>query len=163
MSIKERWKGFEPLPKNIKERLAALKPLFREEGILLVYLFGSLNRGRGGEDVDLAFLPPGEGMGGLRPKIWKALGTERVDLVNLKTTSPTSRFEIVCNGTIIYKANDEVENQFELSALRGYKDTNHLRRKQVEILREDSAVVLKKDLILERLRELDTVLEELNQ
>jgi len=36
MSIKERWKRFEPLPKNIKERLANLKPLFDKDGILLV-------------------------------------------------------------------------------------------------------------------------------
>ncbi len=68
MSIKERWRRFEPLPKNIKERLAALKPLFRKEGILLVYLFGSLNRGRSEEDVDLALLPQGGGNGGSKVK-----------------------------------------------------------------------------------------------
>jgi len=101
MSIKERWKRFEPLPKNIKERLANLKPLFDKDGILLVYLSGSLNRGRNGEDIGFAFLPKGERAVDLRQGIWRILGTERADLVNLRTVSPVSRFEIIRGGTSI--------------------------------------------------------------
>ncbi len=42
-------------------------------------------------------------MGDLRSKIWKYLRTERVDLVNLRTASPVSHFEIVRSGASIYK------------------------------------------------------------
>jgi len=46
------------LPENIRERVANLSSLFEGEGVLLVYLFGSLATGREGSgDVDLVLLP----------------------------------------------------------------------------------------------------------
>jgi len=63
MSIWERWRRFRPLPEDIQRRLTNLKPLFAKEGILLAYLFGSLCRGKDGEDVDLALLSYSEWKG----------------------------------------------------------------------------------------------------
>ncbi len=77
MGIKERWEGFAPLPEDIKSRLSILIPLFAKERILLAYLFGSLGKGEGGEDADLALLPKGKGLVGLREKIWELLGTHK--------------------------------------------------------------------------------------
>lgn len=136
MGIKERWKRSKPLPEDIKERLLNLATVFKQEEILLVYLFGSLAEGGREEDVDLAVLPGKEDFTRLRGKLVDFLGTERIDLVNLREASPLLRFEIIKNGRLIYKVSDEMENDFELSTLREYKDTAYLRRKQAETLRE---------------------------
>jgi len=80
-------------------------------------------------------LPKKTGIAGLRGKICENLGTERVDLVNLRNASPLLRFEIISSGVLIYKRNDEIENNFEMAALREYKDTAYLRNRQEKILR----------------------------
>lgn len=136
MGIRERWRGFKPLPVDIGKRIEGLVPLFKEQGVLLAYLFGSLSGGKMGEDVDLAVLPEGEGLGNLREKVTEVLGTERVDLLNLKEASPTLRFEVVRTGRLVYKRDEEVENSFELSVLREYKDLAYLRERQRRILRQ---------------------------
>lgn len=104
--------------------------------MLLVYLFGSILRGETGEDVDLAVLMKEGGQEGLREKIVEGLGTERIDLLGLGKTSPVIRFEVLRTGVLIYKEGDEVENAFELSVLREYKDTAHMRKRQRQILKE---------------------------
>ena len=104
--------------------------------MLLAYLFGSLAEREGGRDVDLAVLPGKEDLGNLREKLWKSLGTQRLDLVNLKTASPVLRFEVVKNGILLYKKNDDVETAFELAVLREYKDTAYMRKKQANILKK---------------------------
>jgi len=82
MAIKERWKRFKPLPEDIREKVSNLAPLFEGEGVLLAYLFGSLVRGEG-DDIDLAVLVNKDDLSNLRERIWEALGTQRLDLVNL--------------------------------------------------------------------------------
>lgn len=135
MSVKERWHKFRPLPENIRDRLRNLQGLFQQEGVLLAYLFGSLAHGDTGQDVDLAILPAKRNLASLRQKLWQLLGTQRLDLVNLKTASPVLRFEIIKNGLLIYKKDENVENDFELATLKQYKDTAYLRKKQVEVLK----------------------------
>lgn len=136
MSIKERWRRFKPPPANIKERLPGLKPLFQEKGIMLAYLFGSLvERGRG-EDVDLAVLPEEGDLSELRQEISELLGTERLDLVNLKLASPVLRFQVIKTGILIYKKDNDIENNFEMAVLREYKDTAYMRKRQMEVLEE---------------------------
>ncbi len=136
MGIKERWLGFEPLPPDIIERITQLKPVFEREGVRLAYLFGSLASGRPAQDVDLAVLPRDSNLGQLRRMIAEALGTERVDLVNLKVASPVLRFEVISTGRLIYKSDDQAENDFEMAALREYRDTAYLRARQSETLQE---------------------------
>ncbi len=118
MSIKARWRKFKPLPENTKERVANLRSLFEREGVLLAYLFGSVAGQDKGEDVGLPILPGENNLAALREKICEALGTDRVDLVNLKIASPVLRFEIVSNGVLVHKKSDEIENAFELATLR---------------------------------------------
>ena len=85
MGIKERWRRTRPLPEDIESRIRGLPRLFEEKGVLLAYLFGSFARGERGKDLDLAVLPGRENF----PEIWEAvldyLGSERFDLVNLKS------------------------------------------------------------------------------
>jgi len=136
MSIPERWDKFSELPTDIKQRLAQLNPLFEREGVQLVYLFGSLGQGPEGHDVDLAILTRGEPAFRLRPAITECLGTERLDLVDVRRASPVLRFEILRTGQLLYAAEPELVEHFELSTLRLYRDTAWLRRQQRAYLRE---------------------------
>ena len=111
------------MPAAIKEKLYLLAPLFQAEGVHLVYLFGSLVKGEGAEDLDLAVLPGKKGMGSLRESICEVLDTYRIDLVNLETASPILRFEVIKTGVLIYKKNELAENYFELSTIKEYRDT----------------------------------------
>ena len=54
----------------------------------------------------------------------------------MKTASPVLRFEVVKNGILLYKKNEDVENAFELAVLREYKDTAYMRKKQANILKK---------------------------
>ncbi len=134
MSIKERWSRFKPLPADIRERLQGLRPLFDKRGILLAYLFGSLAEKGRGEDVDLAILPGERDVTDIRGEISDLLGTERLDIVNLRIASPVLRFHVIKTGILLYKKDDDSENAFEMAAVREYRDTAYMRKRQAEIL-----------------------------
>ena len=136
MSIPERWARFRELPPNIRQTVDQLIPLLEREKVQLAYLFGSLSRGEPGHDVDLAILTQGEPAYRLRVAITDCLGTERVDLVDLRRASPVLRFEIIRTGQLLYQADETACEDFELSTLRLYKDTAWLRRHQDTYLRE---------------------------
>ena len=136
MSIPERWDKFSELPPNIKHELARLVPLFEREGVQLAYLFGSLGQGQSGHDVDLAILTQGEPAFRLRGAITECLGTERVDLVDLRRAPPVLRFEILRTGQLLYAAEHALSERFELATLQVYRDTAWLRRRQRVYLRE---------------------------
>ena len=138
MSIPERWKGFKPLPPDIEERLQRLTPLFEREGVRLAYLFGSLNNPKGDRapnDVDLALLTSGTSALDLWVPISEALGTERLDIANLRIESPLNRFEILRTGRPLYVADADEQQRWEMATIREYQDTAYLRRKQGEYLR----------------------------
>jgi len=105
MSIAERWKGFRELSPDIKGAMERLTPLFEREGVQLAYLFGSLSRGQRGHDVDLALLVQDAPAFRLREAVVECLGTERVDLVDLRRASPVLRFEILRTGRLRFQAN----------------------------------------------------------
>ena len=154
MGIAERWKRFAPLPSDMENRLERLGPLFAEEGVLLAYLFGSLGQGKQGADVDLAFLvqdtPRTARMGTsvpssgaafrLREPVCELLGTERLDLVDLRDAPPVLRFEILRTGRALYVADPEVQELFEMETIHLYRDTHYLRRQQREHLKEAFAL-----------------------
>jgi predicted nucleotidyltransferase len=116
--------------------LARLIPLFEREGVQLAFLFGSLGQGQPGHDVDLAILTRGEPAFRLREAITECLGTERLDLVDLGHASPVLRFEILRTGQLLYAADQEVNERFEMATLQVYRDTARLRRRQRAYLRE---------------------------
>ena len=136
MSNPERWYKFNPLPSNIKQSLSQLNILFQNHQVQLAYLFGSLSREDKGQDVDLALLAANTPVYRLRSEIINYLGTERLDLVDLKRASPVLRFEIIRSGQLIYAISDMVENNFELATLHLYRDTSYMRSRQKEYLKE---------------------------
>ncbi len=139
MANQERWQGLQPLPDDIKQKLKKLIPFFSEEGVLLVYLFGSLGKGLPGNDVDLAILGGNKPVYQLREELAEKLGTERIDLIDLESASPLLRFEIVSTGRTLYVADELLHEEFELDALHQYRDTAPLRRRQSEYLKERMA------------------------
>lgn len=140
MAIAEKWHGFRGLPGDLAERLRTLPPLLQQRGVRLAYLFGSLleeaHEGASPGDVDLAVLTDGEPAERLRPALEEALGTARIDLVDLSTAPPVLRFEIVRSGRPIHAIDDEMLNRFELDTLHLYRDTAPMRARQAEYLRE---------------------------
>ncbi len=137
MSASETWRGFRPLPEDIQEKIAQLPTLLEQEGALLAYLFGSLAQSERGQDVDLALLmpeasPPYQ----LWNEISDFLGTERLDIVDLRRASPVLRFEVLTGGRCLYAINEDTQQAFEEATIRLYQDTNYLRRQQERLLRE---------------------------
>lgn len=135
MANRERWKGLRSLPHDIGYKLEKLIPLFRREEVSLVYLFGSLCKGFPANDVDLALLADKIPIYQLRGMITDILGTERVDLVDLKSASPLLCFEVISTGHSLYVADEALHERFEMSVLHTYRDTALLRLRQTEYLK----------------------------
>lgn len=141
MGNPERWNRFEDLPADLRERLRRLPPLLEARRCALAYVFGSLGREDAREDrppgdVDLAVLRENAPVHELRSELWDALGTQRLDLVDLGRASPVLRFHVIRDGRLLYARDDETLNRFELRTLHLYRDTAPLRRRQRETLRE---------------------------
>ena len=141
MGIPERWKRHSPLPTDIEERLESLAPLLEKKGVLLAYLFGSLaTKGekapRQPGDVDLAVLTEEEQAWRLQEALVEWLGTDRLDLVDLRRASPVLRFEILRGGRPIYISNEEIRERYEMETLHLYRDTEPMRRRQRVALKE---------------------------
>jgi len=135
MGIPERWKEHRPLPEGISGTLEKLTPIFEREGVLLAYLFGSLAKtGEVGErephDIDLALLTEEKPAWTLWDEIAETLGSERLDIVDLRTAAPVLLFEIIRTGRPIYASDEATRERFVLDVLHLYRDTAPLRRRQ---------------------------------
>ena len=135
--MSEKWIRTKPVPPDIDQRLAQLPALLAAEGVLLAYLFGSLAQQANGNDIDLALLLPPEAKPyRLRDKLTDFLGTQRLDIVDLRRANSVLRFEIISTGRCLYAANDDLRLEFELATVRVYHDREIPRRRQEALLRE---------------------------
>lgn len=123
------------MPEDILERVSSLVPFFKDKGIKLAYLFGSLTRGKG-EDVDIAILYDGD-ISFVREELQRRLGTWRLDIVNLKSAPVYLAFEVISSGKIIYKKDIETENSFELNIIKQYQDSKPIKDRQLKQLKEN--------------------------
>lgn len=140
MATAERWEGHPPLPDGWEERLADIVTRLQQAGADLIYVFGSsVPSAPGAErapgDLDLA-------VWGLKEDIWRVradvegiLGTDRFDLVRLEDAEPELRFGVIAHGRCLYSRDTHLENEFELGALREYRDLVPFRRIQREHMR----------------------------
>lgn len=116
---------------EIRERLA---PLFREKGLQFIVLFGSAGTGmmHKKSDIDLAFLfdRPMEILS-MTNKVIRLLHTDKVDVVDLRHSSPLLKYAIVEKGRLIYERSPGVFNMFYSLAFRMYVDTRKLRDARV--------------------------------
>lgn len=119
----------------IRERLA---PLFGEERLKLVMLFGSTASGETHRrsDIDLAFLyaTPIDLLT-LVNQVIRLLRTDRVDVVDLRRASPLLQFAIAQNGRVVFERALGVYPEFCSLAFRRYVDTKKLRDARDEAIR----------------------------
>ncbi|MBI5588137.1 MAG: nucleotidyltransferase domain-containing protein [Deltaproteobacteria bacterium] len=115
---------------DIKERLA---PLFDDKGVSLIILFGSLASGavHTQSDVDIAFLYDRKvDILELTNRVSRLLGTDRVDVVDLRLAAPLLKFTVARTGKIVYERSPGVFSDFYSLAFRRYVDTKKLRDAQ---------------------------------
>lgn len=120
--------------KEIHDRLS---PLFKEEGLELILLFGSIATKRVHEksDIDLGFLFKNPvNILELTNKVLKLIG-DNVDVVDLKHASPLLKYAAVKYGELIYERQPSVFYNFYSLAYRIYKDTNKLRSAQAKAIK----------------------------
>lgn len=120
---------------EIKDRLF---PLFNDETLQFVLLFGSLASGKGYKrsDIDLAFLfdRPVD-IVDLTNKVIRLLHTDNIDVVDLKHASPLLKISAAKNGRVLYEKSPGTFNEFYSLAFRMYVDTKKLRDAQAEAIR----------------------------
>lgn len=134
---------------TIGERIRNLEKdlslLFRDRGIVLAYLFGSVarDRERPDSDLDLAVLLPRDVPPAAYARIamglsWDIVGlthVDDVDVVVLNDAPPVLAREIVTTGRLLYGTASE-DLEFRLLTLKRYMDTEPLRRITRKLLHE---------------------------
>jgi predicted nucleotidyltransferase len=113
--------------KDLKNRLS---PLFEEEGLCLVILFGSFASGRTHKksDIDLAFLfdDPVDILD-LTNRVIRLLHTDNIDIIDLRRTNPLLRFVALNKGKLLFERRPGMFNGFFSLVFRMYIDTKKLR------------------------------------
>lgn len=115
---------------KIKDRLA---PLFNEEGLQLILLFGSVASGKEyrESDIDLGFLfdKPVDILA-LTNRVIQLLRTDRVDVVDLSRASPLLKYSAIRTGKALFERAPGLFNIFQSLTFRIYIDTIKLRDAQ---------------------------------
>jgi predicted nucleotidyltransferase len=99
----------------------------------LVVLFGSAAMGRASarSDVDVAVRTMGPAdLDDLYRVLAPRVGSDRLDLVDLRRASPLLMMEVARHGHVLFERRPGVFRQFQSLASRRYCDTSKLRRAQ---------------------------------
>jgi predicted nucleotidyltransferase len=116
---------------TVAERLADLSTVVPD--LRLLVLFGSTAKGRArtGSDVDLGVACEGAAdLAALHVAVAPRLGTERVDLVDLRRTAPLLAFEVARTGRVLFERQPGTFRAFQSLASRRYADSAKFRRSQ---------------------------------
>lgn len=101
--------------------------------VQLLVLFGSAVKRRraSARDIDLAVQCDGPAdLDALYLAVAPRLGTDRVDLVDLRRAGPLLAFEVARTGRLLFERRPGTFRQFQSLASRRYCDTEKLRRAQ---------------------------------
>lgn len=124
---------------SIEEIRKGLSPLFNDEGLRIVLLFGSVVTGKVNKksDIDLAFLfdKPVDILA-LTNRVIRLLHTDNVDVVDLRRASPLLKFSAVKSGILLYEREPGMYNEFYSLAFRMYADTRKLRDAQAKAIQQ---------------------------
>jgi predicted nucleotidyltransferase len=105
-----------------------IQEIARRAGADLFVLFGSRARGEetSASDWDFAYRLDGDGKGfdpdALQADLVGALGTDRIDLVDLRRGSALLRFRIASEGSPIFQAEPDAFQNFQIEAARFWCD-----------------------------------------
>jgi len=72
----------------------------------------------------------------MRAEVARAVGSDQLDLVDLRNASPVLKREVVARGKLLFCVDQSYTNDFELRALSEYRDSQHRRRVQFALLEE---------------------------
>lgn len=107
-----------------------LAPLFADENLRLVLLFGSAASGKthSKSDIDLAFLfdEPAD-MLSLTNRVVRLLRSDNVDVVDLRRAGPLLNMSAVRKGILLYEREPGIYSEFCSLAFRMYADTKKFR------------------------------------
>ncbi len=118
------------------ERLADLGQV--EPAVEVVVLFGSTAKGRARprSDVDIAVRGDGPAdLDALYLILAPRVGTDRLDLVDLRRAGPLLAFEVARHGRLLFERAPGAFRSFQALASRRYCDTAKLRRAQERAIR----------------------------
>ena len=130
----------EPVYAGIVDTLRAAVP-----GLIAVYLFGSAARGqrRQESDVDVAVLATHplapETRWTLQERLADQLHSD-VDLVDLRAASTVMRAQVLASDRVLYEADTNVRQRFEMHALSMYADLNETRAAILEDIHQRGQV-----------------------
>ena len=119
-----------PKPFSIDEIKAKLAPLFEEEALQLVLLFGSQSSGQvhPESDIDLGFLyDEAVDLLELTNKVIQLLRKDRVDVIDLRRANSLLCFSAARQGKLLYERCPGLFNRFYSLSFRRYIDTKKLR------------------------------------
>ena len=115
---------------SIEEIKDRLEPVFQDEGLQLVLLFGSVVSGgpHRHSDIDIAFLfDTTVDILSLTNRVIRLLHVDNIDVIDLSHASPLLKFSIVNKSKCLYEREDGIFNTFYLLVFRLYIDTKKLR------------------------------------
>jgi predicted nucleotidyltransferase len=119
-----------PTAFSIDEMKAKLAPLFGEEALQILLLFGSQSSGQvhPESDIDLGFLydEPVDLLD-LTNKVIQLLHKDRVDVIDLRRANPLLCFSAARQGKLLYERSPGLFNSFFSLSFRRYVDTKKLR------------------------------------
>lgn len=121
---------------EIKERLA---PVFKNKGLKLVMVFGSVVTGKTHKrsDIDLAFFFENRvDILDLTNRVIRLLKTDNVDVVDLGRASPLLKFSAARYGKVLYEREPGLFSAFYSLAFRRYVDTKKLRDAGSVVIRD---------------------------
>jgi len=117
-------------PFSIDKIKAKLAPLFKEEALQLVLLFGSQSSGQvhPESDIDLGFLyDEAVDLLELTNKVTQLLRKDRVDVIDLRRANSLLCFSAARQGKLLYERCPGLFNSFYSLSFRRYIDTKKLR------------------------------------
>lgn len=120
-----------PMPTITLDKLRErLEPLFNEQSIHLIAVFGSVATAttHRRSDIDIAVLA-GQPVDivAMTVNVMRLLGTDQVDVVDLRRASPVLAMAVARTGKPLFERSSGLFNAFCSRAARMYADTHKLR------------------------------------
>lgn len=165
MGVEERHVRLKPLPSDIGGRLETVASVLLQHPVRLGYLFGSAARDPArASDVDIAVLPEqGFSYTALYADLSAALGTDRLDLADLRFATPLLQWQVVTGGRRLVATSDLEAAVYEQAARSRYRDHRVWWTGRAATPGGALAMTMRRDLILQSLAELERVAQELEK
>jgi len=166
MGVKEKYASLRPLPPDITQRLQQVPMVLERHPLRFAYLFGSAAREIGeSADIDLAVLPEaGFSYTTLYADLSQTLGTDRLDLVDLRFAPLVLQLEVVKRGRPLVVRSEEERFRFEGRVRMRYRDERRRWNRFLAVVQGGmAAMAVQRDFVARALAELERVVQELER